>query len=91
MSWNIDFIGNPENVVKALQENSAKLDGASKVEYDAVVPHLIGLVSQNFNSNKAVGIVVKVTASGHGYISTDGTDQYRQCSASVEQLYGVLV
>lgn len=90
MSWNVTFIGDPVNVVKALEENSAKLDGASKVEYDAALPHLVELVKQNFNNN-GIGIVVKVTASGHGYTGTDGIDQYRQCIVNVEQLYGVLV
>lgn len=90
MSWNVTFIGDPINVVKALEENSAKLDGAFKVEYDAALPHLVGLVKENFNNN-GIGVIVKVTASGHGFKGTDGIDQYRQCTASVEQLYGVLV
>ena len=90
MSWNITFIGDPANVVKALEEESAKLTGPSKAEYDAALPHLVGLVKENFNNN-GTGIVVKVAASGHGYTGTDGIDQFRQCAASVEQLYGVLV
>lgn len=90
MSWNITFIGKPENVVKALEEQSTKFSGYSKVEYDAALPHLVGLVKENFNNN-GIDIVVKVDASGHGYAGTDGIDQYRQCKSSVEQLYGVLV
>ena len=44
MSWSVTFIGLRDNVVRALEENSNKLDGQSKVEYDAAVPHFIGLV-----------------------------------------------
>lgn len=90
MSWSVTFIGKHENVIKALEEKSAKLSGDSKAEYDTVLPHLVGLVKENFNNN-GIDVVVKVNAGGHGFKGTDGVEQYRQCTASVEQLYGVLV
>jgi hypothetical protein len=43
MSWSISFIGNPDKIVTALSENSAKVTGKSKEEYDAVLHHIIGL------------------------------------------------
>jgi hypothetical protein len=86
MSWSITFIGKPENVSKALNENSAKLNGYSKEEYDAALPHLDGLVKQNFNADETYPVVVKITASGHGQKDTFG-----YCVSSIETLSGILV
>lgn len=86
MSWSVTFIGWPENVSKALQEHSSKIDGYSKVEYDAALPHLDALVTQNFNSNAEYSPVVKITASGHGQ-----KDSYGYCVSSIETLSGVMV
>jgi len=87
MSWSITFIGKPENVANALSEHSAKLDGQSKVEYDSALPHITGLVKENFGNQDQL---VKVTANGHGY-ATNGEQKQRQCTASVEVFYAVLV
>lgn len=86
MSWSVTFIGKPENVSKALKEHSEKIDGYSKVEYDAALPHLDGLVTQNFNTQFPDSIVVRVNASGHGQKDTFG-----YCVSSIETLSGVLV
>lgn len=48
MSWSISFIGKPENVAKALNEHSDKLDGQSKLEYINALPNIIGIVAENF-------------------------------------------
>lgn len=64
MSWSIDFIGSPENVSKVLEEHSTKISGQSKVEYDAVLPHIKALVEQNVNNNYPFAI--KVNGNGHG-------------------------
>jgi hypothetical protein len=88
MSWSVTFIGHPENIVKALQQKSEELDGYSKAEYDLALPHLIGLVKQNFN--KIIEPVIKITASGHGY-GTDFEPQYNTCQVSIENLNGSLV
>lgn len=87
MSWSVTFIGKPENVVNALEEQSAKMEGYSKVEYDSALPHLSGLVKENFGTPS---MVIKLTASGHGYAS-DGKDINRQCTASLEMFYATLV
>jgi hypothetical protein len=86
MSWSVVFIGKPENVAAALNEQSEKLDGASKVEYDAALPHLVGIVEQNFGENSPA---VKITANGHGY--TNGEQSSRQLTVSIELMYGTLV
>ncbi len=83
MSWSVTFIGKTENIAKALEEQSAKMEGLSKVEFDAALPHLIGLVNQNYSNNG--NPVMRITASGHGY------DTYRQCTVTLEHTGGVLV
>lgn len=83
MSWSINFIGNPEKLVSALEEYSTKIDGKSKEEYDAALPHMVGLVKQNYN--KAYPPVLRINASGHGY-----TD-YNNCMVEIKNLGGQLV
>lgn len=85
MSWSVQFIGRPEKVIEALQTNSGKLSGESKVEYDSALPHLVGLVKENFGFDYPV----KITASGHGF--SGGEKSNRQLTASVEVIYGLLV
>lgn len=82
------FIGNPENIVKALENQSSQLSGASKEEYDAALPHLTGLVKQNFNKNAEP--VLKISANGHGYFN-NGEPQYNNCQVTIENLGGMLV
>lgn len=86
MSWSVTFIGKPENVSKALKEHSDKIDGYSKIEYDAALPHLDALISQNFNANSPDSMVVKINASGHGQ-----KDTYGYCVCAIETLSGVMV
>lgn len=88
MSWSVNFIGHPKNVVTALQKQSEKMDGHPKVEYDAALPHLVGLVSQNFSDTQEP--IIKLSASGHGY-AVNGEQKQRQCIASIEIFYAILV
>lgn len=87
MSWSVSFIGKSENVIKALEAESEKLSGQSKIEYDGALPHLVGLVKENFGM---VNQLFKVNASGHGYAS-NGEQINRQCTVNVEVFYSVLV
>lgn len=79
------LIGKPENVVAALELESNKMDGQSKVEYDAALPHLIGLVKENFGNASQL---IKISANGHGF---NGEPSYRQCGVQIESLYGGIV
>lgn len=81
------LIGSPENVAKALTEQSEKMEGQSKVEYDSALPHIVGLVKENFGDD---GPIIKLSASGHGY-SVDGEQKQRQCVVTLERIYGTLV
>jgi len=88
MSWSVILIGNPDNIVKALQQNSEKLNGTSKDEFDAALPHLIGLVKEN--SNKTQQPVLKLSASGHGYLR-DSEFDYKTCQVLIEDIGGLIV
>jgi hypothetical protein len=88
MSWSKTLIGNPQNIVDALKAESEKLEGQSKVEFDAALPHMVGLLEQNFSVTQIP--VVKLTASGHGY-TENGEHKQRQCLVQIENLYGTLV
>ena len=61
-------MGKPEAVAKALEEESAKLTGQSKDEYDAALPHLAALVRENFvKAGSGYGEpVIEFSASGSG-------------------------
>ncbi len=87
MSWSVTFIGKPENVSKALNAQSEQLSGYSKEEFDAALPHLDGLVMQNFRVDDQYGpLMVKITASGSGQ-----KDTYGYCVCSIETMSGLLV
>jgi hypothetical protein len=87
MSWSITFIGKPENVANALEEQSTKLEGQSKVEYDSALPHMVALVKENFGTDEPI---IKIAANGHGY-SANGEQQQRQLVVTIERIYGTLV
>lgn len=88
MSWSISLIGNPQKVIDALNEQSEKLTGQSKLEYDAALPSLRSLVAENF---APVQPVIKITANGHGYENGQADKSTRNCSVSIETVYGLLV
>jgi hypothetical protein len=84
MSWSVQFIGKPEKIVEALQKQSETMSGESKVEYDCALPHLVGLVNENFGYDYAI----KLMASGHGMT---GEKPNRQLTTSIELICGLLV
>lgn len=85
MSWSITVIGKPENVAVALELESNKMDGQSKIEYESALPNLVGLVKENFGNASQI---IKISANGHGF---SGDPSYRQCAVSIESLYGSIV
>jgi hypothetical protein len=87
MSWSVQFIGKPEKVIEALQKQSETMSGESKAEYDSALPHLIGIVKENIGYDWPV----KIVASGHGQSVTGDGKVYRQLTASIELIYGLLV
>jgi hypothetical protein len=87
MSWSIQFIGKPENIAKALEDYSGKLSGQSKVEYDSALPHLVGLVKENFGENPPL---LKLEASGHGSV-VNGEQKQRNLTVNLLSFYGNFV
>jgi hypothetical protein len=91
MSWRVDLIGHPENVIKALNDQSTKLTNQCKLEFDDAKDHLIGLVSQNFSKEPGVTpCVIKLNASGSGW-AKGGEQVQRSVSVSMEVNYHELV
>lgn len=77
MSWSIQVIGTPENISKALQEQSEKLEGKSKEEFDEALPHIKALIDMNYN--KAYSLqALEVSANGHAY------EGFSNCSVSIK-------
>lgn len=92
MSWSVGFIGNPSKVVEALEKHSDLITGQSKIEFDDALPHLVGLVKQNFaeEGENNAHVVIQLTANGHGY--ANGTVQMnRQVQVDLKRVYGLLV
>lgn len=93
MSWSIALVGSPANVARALQENSAKLTDYSKVEFDAALPHLVGLVGQNFYADASQqydGGLIRLIASGSGSATRNPDGSYAptvgSCKVQIESL-----
>lgn len=70
MSWNVSLIGTPSKICRALEEESANLEGQPKVEFDSAMPALQDIVRQNFSAEEAEP-VVWLQASGHGFARDD--------------------
>lgn len=91
MSWSVQFIGTPEAVNRALDEQLEKMvEGQSKAEFAEAQPHLKALVSQIVGER----IVVKLTASGHATFNESPgvrVKTYGVVSVALDQFYGLVV
>lgn len=86
MSWSVQFIGKPENVVAALDKYGESLTGHSKEEFDDAKPALQALVRGN------VGQTVSLNASGHGSFASDGMKTSGTVTCTLASIYaGILV
>lgn len=83
MSWSANYVGTPEKIIEALTKDAARQSGKSKEEFDAALPHMVGLLKQNHNSNGVV--IVKIDANGHGYSSEQG-NTYGTCNVEIKQV-----
>jgi hypothetical protein len=92
MSWSFAAIGKPENVIKALDEHSEKLERQSREEFDAAKPHLQALLRENFNNGAGGVPTVHLKASGHGSFDVSNMKPLsRVCQVSIESSYTQLV
>lgn len=90
MSWSVSMVGEPAGIELELVAESARQSGQCKVEFDAALPHLIGLVRENYrveseHSQWAGTPVLSLVASGSG-IEKGGTQVSRSCSVKIEQI-----
>lgn len=81
MSWSVSYIGKPEAIKRKLVEESARLTGQSKEEFDSAKPALDNLLDQNLENG-----VVQLNAHGHATI-TDGVKTYGNCGGRVENYW----
>lgn len=78
MSFSVTFIGKPAAIKRKLEEESARLTGQSKAEFDAVRPALDTILDQNVGNS-----VVQLHANGHA------TFEQRPPQADAESLVPV--
>lgn len=82
MSYSVSFKGTPEAVAKSLKEYEIS-DPGSKIEFNEVRPHLIGLVEQNCGNPSRQ---IELSAYGHGYrVEEEGTRHVKTCSVSLKE------
>lgn len=92
MSWSVSLIGRAGRVIEALQQAGQSMSGHSKKEYEDAMPHLVGLVQQNFAKDGSTynPPAIRVEASGSGETS-NGEIVNRSCSVNIENIYGLLI
>lgn len=97
MSWSCDYVGTADKIAAALKVDSEKMTGQSKVEFDAALPHLVGLLENIFDDPAATGGQTRITtlqANGSGSTKTvDGQTQQvsRSVYVKLETAYAMLV
>lgn len=84
MSFSVSLIGKPEAIKRKLVEESGRLTGQSKVEFDVVKPALDILLDQQVNNG-----CIQLNANGHAtFIDADTKAEktYGNCSVEVKCL-----
>jgi hypothetical protein len=66
MSWSFVATGQISDITQKLEEYVGSLSGQPKIEAAEALPHLIGLVAQNFDHSRSGESMVLVSASGSG-------------------------
>ena len=80
VSFSVTFVGKPEAIKRKLAEESARLTGQSKTEFDAVKPALETILDQQVGNG-----AVHLSANGHATF-TDGAKTYGNCQVDVKSL-----
>jgi len=88
MTWSIQAAGKPAAVQAAIDRNLEQLTGGNRDEFAEVAPALKTLVGQCAGE----GLIVKLTASGHGQWLNSGSGEKQKlngsCSVTLDQIYG---
>lgn len=87
MSWSVNVIGKPENIISFLEGYSTSLTGQSKEEFDEAMPSIKGLVAMNFNRNGSQP-TLQLEANGHAVLSDTG---YGTCNVRIASIGTTLV
>lgn len=85
-NWNVEFIGTAENVVKALEDYSTKLEGQVKTDYDTTLSYMKLAV----NSVGTSFPIIKIRANGNSMIK-DTKQSSKNFSCSVELFQTTIV
>lgn len=78
MSWSAHFMGTPDKIVEALTKQSQNLTSNSKIEFDAALPHMIGLIQQNKGKDKPP--LLEFSGNGSAW------DGQSSCTISIKNL-----
>lgn len=94
MSWSFSAIGSPEKIAAALDGQSGKLNGQSKLEFDDALPFIKGLLAQNFGGSP--GYLLRIDANGSGSaqvdpVSKEAKQVQRSCMVKIEPIYANLL
>ncbi|MEP6743424.1 MAG: hypothetical protein ABJB61_13075 [bacterium] len=80
MSFSVIFIGKPEAIKRKLAEESNRLTGQSKDEFNALRPALETILDQQFGNG-----AISLNAYGHASF-TDGEKTFGNCGVEVKPL-----
>jgi hypothetical protein len=80
MSFSVTFVGKPEGIKRKLAEESERLTGQSKTEFDAVKAALEMILDQQVGNG-----AVYLNANGHASFA-DGVKTYGSVSVQVKTL-----
>lgn len=87
MSWSKSLIGKPENIIKALKEESLRLKDASKEEFDKALPSMIALLELNYNDMGTPNL--RFMANGHA--SEGPLSKYSSMNIKIEYISETIV
>ncbi len=85
MSFSVSYIGKPDAIKRALDQDSARLTAESKAEFDAVKPALDTLLDQQVGPG-----AIQLSAYGHANL-TNGVKTYGTCSVELKPLSNVIL
>jgi hypothetical protein len=91
MSWSVNYIGKPADIIAALKKDSEKATGNSKTEFDKALPNLISLLEGNYHSDEQYIPVLQLSASGHTWTKEDGQPGYGSITVTLVPLPAQLV
>lgn len=80
MSFSVMFVGKPEAIKRKLEEESGRMTGQSKVEFDTVRPALDTILDQQLGNG-----VISLSANGHAQFA-DGVKTYGNCNVDVKSI-----